>query len=123
MATIVVSEDSLLVSVLPPFRAAGPQLLCPHSTLKHTPQGTVAMVTGQYAYYHYMQDNFNDSVILTSGDVSTPSLPPSLSLVAAGLGVCLSLSSDPMVMVQLAGFHSAGSTHSSADSRGLGCHW
>ena len=41
------------------------KLLCPHTALSYVPQGTVAMVTGQYAYYHYQQNNFSDTVICT----------------------------------------------------------
>lgn len=44
-----------------PPRCHGPQLLCPHSSITSSSHGTVAMVKGQYTYYHYMQDNFNDT--------------------------------------------------------------
>lgn len=45
-----------------PSPSPGPHLLCPHTALRSSPTGTVAMVQGRYTYHHYMQDNFNDNV-------------------------------------------------------------
>ena len=50
---------SLCCSVL-----QGQQLKNPHLAVKHSPVagGRVALVQGDYLYYHYMQDGFNDNV-------------------------------------------------------------
>ena len=42
----------------------GQQLKNPHLAVKHSPLagGRVALVQGDYLYYHYMQDGFNDNV-------------------------------------------------------------
>ena len=42
----------------------GQQLRNPHLAVKHTPivGGRLALVQGDYLYYHYMQDGFNDNV-------------------------------------------------------------
>ena len=44
----------------------GPQLKNPHLAVKHSPivGGSMALVQGDYLYYHYMQDGFNDNVRL-----------------------------------------------------------
>jgi hypothetical protein len=36
----------------------------PHTTLRNDPQvkGTLHLVQGDYDYYHYMQDKFDDNV-------------------------------------------------------------
>ena len=60
----------------------------------------VALVTGSYYYYHYMQDRFNDKVGLMKCR-TTLSLPLSLS----GLGVCLQVTADPLVLVPLSRLH------------------
>ena len=42
----------------------GQQLKNPHLAVKHSPVagGRLALVQGDYLYYHYMQDGFNDNV-------------------------------------------------------------
>lgn len=44
----------------------GQQLKNPHLAVKHSAivGGTMALVQGDYLYYHYMQDGFNDNVRL-----------------------------------------------------------
>ena len=56
------SERSPLCSIV----LSGQQLKNPHLAVKHVPVdgGTVAVVQGDYLYYHYMQDGFNDNVRL-----------------------------------------------------------
>ena len=55
-----------LAQALPAASAAlgsGARLRCPHATLR-TPSvkgGLVALVAGEYDYYHYMQDRFDDN--------------------------------------------------------------
>ena len=133
-------------------------MLCPHTKLTYSPQGTVAMVAGKYAYYHYMQDNFNDTVKL--GDMiatynsgvhmgfpqtdplshlinprracaaRVQHIPPFLQLIHthvtpvthAGLGMCLSVSADSVVVVQFARLYFSDSAHPQRNTRGLGCH-
>ena len=56
---ILLSLHVSLCSVL-----QGQQLKNPHLAVKHSPVagGRLALVQGDYLYYHYMQDGFNDNV-------------------------------------------------------------
>lgn len=68
--------------------------------------GTRRLVQGNYLYYHYMQEGFNDDVC----HESYPSLVVAIDvdvhcIWCAGLGVCLSVPPDAVVVVSPARVH------------------
>ena len=72
----------------------GQQLKNPHLAVKHSPivGGTMALVQGDYLYYHYMQDGFNDNVRLGS---LVPGHPQLFSLLYEKSGRALQCSPQP----------------------------
>lgn len=84
----------------------------PPSGLKNA---TTHLVKGAYAYYHYMQDHFNDDV------EALPSCLHWLSIIgAAGLGLRLQIIADSLVVVAPAELHIRADTFAPHHSRTAG---